>query len=212
MFGVLADVKGTSRSMLAALVEKRLSSPHQFARRQIDMALEKLVQRSDAFQSTTVIRPLQQLCLAVEDTIENLGSVQTVEVIIDFVEESFMRFMGPQQVYSFYDETAALIPKGQSVDSLSCIVVTFARQWEHKHKTEKDDNLAVVTEWLCNFLFRLVIVGENADAILALVSNMDKSGSRTVKNFARLQEDIRYWAQIPYSHKADICRSPNRGR
>jgi hypothetical protein len=210
MFWGLANVEGTNRSLLAALLEKRLSSLHQSAERQLDLALEKLVQRSNAFQSTTVLRPLQQLCLALEDTVESLGSVQSVDVVIDFIEESFVRFMGPQQLYSFYDETAALIPKDQSVDKLSCILVTFARQWEHKHKTEK--HIAVVTEWLCNFLFRLVIIGENADAILALVSSMDENGRRTVNGLTRLQDDIRYWTQIANSHNQDVCCSTNRGR
>jgi len=211
MFGVLTDVEGTNRSLLAALLEKRLLSPHHFAGRQIDMALENLVRRSNAFQSATVIRPLRQLCLALEDTVENLGSVQTVEVVIDFVEESFVRFMGPQQLYSVYDEIAALVPKGKSVDHLSCILVTFARQWEHKHKTQKDQHLAVVTEWLCNFLFRLVIIGENADAILALVNSMGKIGTRTV-DLVRLQDDIRYWTQIANSRNQDVSRPPSRGR
>jgi hypothetical protein len=116
--------------------------------------------------------------------------------------------MGPQQLYSFYDEIAALVPKGKSVDNLSCILVTFARQWEHKHKTQKDQHFAVVTEWLCHFLFRLVIIGENPDAILALVS---KIGTRTV-DLVRLQDDIRYWTQIANCRNQDVSRSPSRGR
>ena len=204
----LTDLKGTVQSLLGALLKKHLSSVLQLAERQIDVALEKLVRRSNAFQSITVIRPLQQLCQALEDTAKSLGSDQTIEVVIDFVEESFMRFLGPQQLYSFYDEAAALIPKGQSVNSLSCILVTFARQWEYKYKSKNDSHLAVITEWLCNFLLRLVIIGENSSAIGSLVASMDKDGTRKVKELARLQDDIRFWTQIALPV---VSCSPSRG-
>jgi len=211
MFSVLrfAYVEGNGRSLVAALLEKRLSSSQRLAVRQIDLALEKLVQRSNAFQSMTVLRPLQQLCLAIEDTTESFGAGECVEILIDFVEESFIRFMGPQQ-YLFYDETAALVPSGQNFESLSCILVTFARQWEYKHKIQKD--LVVITAWLCNFLFRLLIVGENPEAILALVVSMDRPGTGAVKELARLQDDVRYWMHVSDSALETVFSSPGRGR
>jgi len=179
---------GNSRSLVAALLQKRLASSERLAGRQIDTALEKLVQRSNVFQSTTVIRPLQQMSLALEDILKDFEASESVDIVIDFVEESFIRFMGPQQ-YSFYDETAALIAKGQSFESISCILVVFVRQWEYKHKLQKD--LAVITTWLCSLLLRLVIIGENPEAILALAASMDRTGKGAVKELAQLQEDIR---------------------
>ena len=150
------------------------------------------------------------MCLALEDTVEIFGAGEPVEILIDFVEESFIRFMGTQQLYSFYDETAALISKGQSFESLSCILVTFVRQWEYKHKTQKD--LAVVTAWMCSFLSRLVIIGENPEAILALVASIDRPDTGAVKELARLQDDVRYWMHISDGALHTVCSSPGRGR
>jgi hypothetical protein len=133
------------------------------------------------------------MCQAFDDTVNNLGPNQRVDSIIDFIEESFIRFMGPQQHYSFFDETASLIPKGQSADSLSCILVTFARQWQYNRRSVNDSRLC---EWLCNFLFRLAIIGENAAAIVELIKNLDNEGGQDeINDFAQLLEDIQYWAQ-----------------
>lgn len=116
--------------------------------------------------------------------------------------------MGTQQLYSFYDETATLIPKGQSFESLSCILVTFARQWEYKRNTQKD--LTVITAWMCSFLLRLVIIGENPEAILALVASMDRPDTGAVEELARLQDDVRYWMHISDSVLQTVCSSRQR--
>jgi hypothetical protein len=178
---------GRGKSLLRVLLEKRVSTGHSIARRQLDSALIKMVERSNAFQSTTTLRPFSQLCLSLDD----LKSSQSE--VLDFIENSFQRFM--QMPYSYFDEVASLSPNDK-IATLSPILTTLFRQWEYNEKrNEKSEYFNVVTDWLCDFIVRLVIIGEDDRAICKLTQQPRKGNRR--REFAKtLEVDICRWTGI----------------
>jgi hypothetical protein len=125
-----------------------------------------------------------------DDTVEEEPD-ELIEALVEFIEDSFFRFM--QQPYSFFDETASLICKERVPGILSSILVTFGQQWKHLRSKEKDvRKFVVITQWLCHFFLRLVIIGENSSAIINLLTLLGKDAKD--KKISQLLEDILRWS------------------
>ena len=186
---------GASRSLLYVLLKKHAMTPHPLAKRQLESALEHLLHRSTAFQSITIIHPSHELCWAVDDVIKNPEHEQQLETVLDFVDESFARFM--QKPYPYYDEAAALFP-AEGVELFSCILVTFTRQLQYiSDKWKASEKLAYIAEWFCNFVFRLVIIGEEPNAIMQLLSSSTAGmDHQTSGNIIRLRDNIARWVPL----------------
>jgi hypothetical protein len=188
---------GANRSLLYVLLKKHATTPHPLAKRQLESALEHLLRRSTAFQSVTVIHPSYELCWALDDVIKNPEPEQQLETILDFIDESFSRFM--QKPYPYYDEVAALFPTEEGIDLFSCILVTFTRQLQYiSDRGKSPEKLTYITEWFCNFVFRLVIIGEEPNAIMRLLSSFTADMDRRLSgNITRLSDNIARW--VPFS-------------
>ena len=125
-----------------------------------------------------------------DDTVKDAPD-ELIEALVEFIEDSFVRFM--QQPYSFFDETASLICKEGVAGVLSSILVTFWHQWKYLRSKEKDvRKFTIITEWICHFFLRLVIIGESSSAIVSLLTNLDKGGKD--KKMSQLLEDILGWS------------------
>lgn len=181
---------GPGQSLLATILRKRISIHHHLAKQQMEFALDKLLRRSNSFQSVTTISPILQLCQAIDDTIEDEPD-ELIEALVEFIEDSFFRFM--QQPYSFFDETASLICKEQVPGILSSILVTFGQQWKHLRSKGKDvRKFVIITQWICQFFLRLVIIGENSSAIINLLTILGKDAKD--KKISQLFDDILRWS------------------
>jgi hypothetical protein len=180
--------------MLTALLKKRVVTYNIYIRRRVDVVLEKLVQHSHAFQPVTIVRPLSQMCQALDEMAGDSESDRCMETIFGFIEQSFSRFM--QSPYPFFDEAVSLASQGERIDMFSSVLVTFARQWvylKNKKSSLKSTDLTFVTEWFCRLLVRLAIVGENSYAIVKLSENMDKNSVERSERMSRLKDDILRW-------------------
>jgi hypothetical protein len=184
------------------LLKKRVSTVHPYAKKQIDTAIETLVQRSDAFQAVTVVRPVFVMCESLEEIADNPDTAALLDTVLEFIETSFAMFM--QTRYSVFDEVARLFLPSNPNGTLSCVVVTLARQWRYARDHEEDSKkFTQITEWFCEFLLRLAIIGENATAITALVeqlnfpaSNAEGNTPRLADNILKLRHDIQSWTKI----------------
>jgi hypothetical protein len=160
------------------------------------------VQRSDAFQAVTVIRPVFVMCESLEEITDRPDTASLLDTVLEFIETSFAMFM--QTRYSVFDEVARLFLPSNPNGTLSCVVVTLARQWRYARDHEEDsEKFALITEWFCEFILRLAIIGENATAITALVddlnfpkSNAKGNNPRLADNILRLRHDIESWTTI----------------
>lgn len=186
---------GTSRSLLYVLLKKHVMTPHPLAKRQLESALEHLLHRSTAFQSITVIPPSHELCWALDDVVDNLEPERQLDTVLDFIDESFSRFM--LKPYPYYDEVAALFPT-EGVELFSCILVTFTRQLQYvSDKRKRPEKLSHIAEWFCNFVLRLVIIGEEPNAIMQLLSSFTAEMDRQMSgNIIRLRDNIARWAPL----------------
>lgn len=181
---------GPGQSLLATLLRKRISIHHPLAKQQVEFALDQLLRRSNSFQSVTAISPILELCEAIDDTVEDEQD-ELIEALVEFIEDSFFRFM--QQPYSFFDETASLICEEPVPGILSSILTTFWQQWKHLRSKGRDvRKFIIITQWICNFFLRLVIIGENSSAIVNLLTNMDTDEKD--KKISQLLEDILRWS------------------
>jgi hypothetical protein len=181
---------GPGQSLLATLLRKRISIHHPLAKQQMEFAVDKLLRRSNSFQSVTIISPIFELCQAIDDTVEDEPD-HLIEALIEFIEDSFSRFM--QQPYSFFDETASLICKERDPSVLSSILVTFGQQWKYLRGKEKDvRKFAIITEWICHYFLRLAIIGESSSGIMNLLTNLDKGGKD--RKISQLLEDTLRWS------------------
>ena len=193
LYITLVDVGG-GKSLFRVLLDKRVSTEHSIARRQLDSALMKLVERSNAFQSKTTLHPFPHLCLCLDDVKSSRSNV------LDFIEGSFQKFM--QMPYSYFDEVALLSRSGEKIVPMSPILITLFRQWEYlETRNEKSENFDVITNWLCDFIIRLVVIGEDADAICSLTHPREGSSGREL--LETLEEDICHWTAI---HEATPTR------
>jgi hypothetical protein len=203
-FAILCTLTtGSTRSLLGVLLKTRVSTKHHYARKQIDHAIETLVLRSDAFQSVTVIRPSFALCESLDRVANNSDSEASLNAVLDFIEESFARFM--QAPYVAFDGVAALFPPGQTVHRLSCVLVTLARQWRYG----RDNNLSTkkfksITDWFFDFILRSALIGENPAALVRLVDGLmpaERSSSPQTYSVLkdavlRLREDLHCWTTL----------------
>ena len=181
---------GPGQSLLATLLRKRISIHHPLAKQQVELALDKLLRRSNSFQSLTAISPILELCQAIDDAVEDEPD-ELIEALVEFIEDSFFRFM--HQPYSFFDETASLICKEPVAGILSSILATFGQQWKHLRNKEMDvRKFVIITQWICHFFLRLVIIGESSSAILNLLTNLEKDGKD--KRISQLLEDVSRWS------------------
>ena len=181
---------GPGQSLLATLLRKRISTHHPLAKQQMEFALDKLIRRGNAFQSVTTMSPILEVCHAIDDTVEDEPD-DLYEVLVEFIEDSFFRFM--QQPYSFFDETASLISEEQAPCAFSSILVTFRQQWKYLRNKEKDvRKFTIITEWICHFFLRLVLIGECSGAVVNLLASMDDNGND--KKISQLLEDISRWS------------------
>jgi hypothetical protein len=166
------------------LLKRRTLTIQSFSKRQLDGALERLSQRSDAFQSTTVIRPLSQIAEALEHIVQTSAYRDSLDVVLDFIDESLSRFL--QRPYSFFDEAASLIRQDCNRHTFSCVLVSFGRQWQYTVDKEKDpEKVYLITEFFFDLLFRVAIIGENLDALVALIGTL-KTNS-TVDGKSRIE-------------------------
>lgn len=178
------------QSLVATLLRKRISIHHPLAKKQMEFAVDTLLRRSNSFQSLTTISPILELCRAIDDTVEDEPDELT-EALVEFIEDSFVRFM--QQPYSFFDEAASLICKGRNPGVLSSILVTFGQQWKYLRSKEKDvRKFSIITEWICHFFLRLVIIGESSSGIVNLLTNLDIGGKNP--KISQLLENILRWS------------------
>lgn len=144
-----------------------------FSKRQLDEALERLPQRSGAFQSTTIIRPLSQIAEALEHLVHTSDYPGALDVILDFIDESFSRFL--QKPYAFFDEAACVMKQDRRGRPFSCVLCSFARQWQYTVNNETDKaKTTVITEYFCDLLFRSAIIGESPDALVALLRTVKR--------------------------------------
>jgi hypothetical protein len=172
------------------------------------------VERSDAFQSITVVRPIFELCESLEEVTINDESVGPLETVLEFIEESFARFM--KSPYAVFDGAATLVPPSEGVNTLSCILVTLVRQWQYAKENETDsDKFNVITKWFLDFLLRSALIGENSTALLALVDslnttvqpNAERRGPVLADCF-RLREDIDSWTSISFASQISYHEPP----
>lgn len=158
----------------------------------MEYALNRLVQRSNAFQTITAISPLLQMCQALDDISEDLEPDASIDTIVEFIEDSFSRFI--QKAYSIFDDAASLIPSEQSPGMLSSILVMFAQQWRYaKSKMTDVGKFAILTEWFCYFVLRLIVIGEPSNAIIALIAGMNINDHSKSEKLSQLQEDVFRW-------------------
>jgi hypothetical protein len=163
------------------LLDKRISTTHSTARQQLDRALTKLIERSNAFQLKTVLHPFQQLCLSLDDT-------DAKSDILEFIEGAFQRFM--QKPFPYFDKVSSFSLVNEDVVTLSPILITLIRQWEYLMKNKPSEQVRVITSWLCDFVFRLVIIGEDLKAIEVLI---DKREGEQKEMLDELRHDINNW-------------------
>ena len=165
-------------------MKRRTLTTQSFSKRQLDEALERLSQRSDAFQSTTVIRPLSQIAEALEHIVQTSDYSESLDVVLDFIDESLSRFL--QRPYSFFDEAASLNRQDRNRNTFSCVLVSFGRQWQYTVDKEKDpEKVYLITEFFFDLLFRASIIAESPDALVALLGTL-KTNS-TVDGKSRIE-------------------------
>jgi hypothetical protein len=132
------------------------------ARRALDEVLERALQTTDAFQSNTPISPLSQLCdlLSFRE-----GEPETINCIIEYVEDSLARFV--RQPYGFFDEVArAVIFDSARLGKVSSILTTMMHQWQYMYSKEPHSaRLVAVSGWFCKLLARLAVIGEDIQFI-----------------------------------------------
>jgi hypothetical protein len=175
------------------LLKRRTLTSQSFSKRQLDEALERLSQRSDALQSTTAIRPLSQIAEALEHIVQTSDYSESLDVVLNFIDESFSRFL--QRPYSFFDEAASLTRQDHKIQTFSCVQVSFARQWQYTVHKEKDpEKVYLITEFFFDLLFRAAIIGESPDALVALVGTLKTSITVKGKSpIANLRQRILGW-------------------
>jgi hypothetical protein len=179
---------GSKLSLFALLLKRRTLTSQTFSKRQLDEALEKLPQRTGAFQSITNIRPLSQIAEALEYLVQTSDYNDALDVLLDFIDESFSRFL--QRPYSFFDEAASLIKQDRQRRPFSCVLSSFARQWQYIVNNEKEtEKRTVITEFFCDLLFRSAIIGESPDALVTLLESL-KAHAASVENVTHLRQRI----------------------
>jgi hypothetical protein len=184
---------GDSDSLLAALLKKRISTRNELARQQMEYALDKLIERSNAFQTVTVIHPLVEMCRALDDTAADLEPDASLEIVVEFIEYSFSQFT--RKPYSIFDQATSLTTQQQGLDTFSTILVMFAQQWKYMKLNEVDmRKFSILTEWFCNFVVRLVVIGEDSNNIIALLENMNKDADSRNQKISQLLESVSRWA------------------
>ena len=159
--------------MLALLLDKRMSIEWVYARRQLDLAVEKLLDRTEAFQSITTVPPLSQLFLALDALKDDdIPQLQPAPVL-SFVDGSLSQFMLKR--YCFIDEGLSLDVADEINSTISFAVFAFRHQWRmlrtNKAETER---LCAISRWLVDFLVRLYYIGENPIIISAFISEINE--------------------------------------
>jgi len=166
-------VVGTQSSLFSILLQKVITTSNSYVKLELENALEKLIESSGVFQTTTVIRPLSQMC----QTLATINESQDgLDIVLDFVEESFSRFM--KNPHSCADEAMLLDQDSMRNDTFSIVLVALAKQWLYAIKKEQNlKRIELVTKCLFDFILCLVQIGESAKALLALVGYLQDNAT-----------------------------------
>jgi len=159
--------------LLALLLDKRMSIEWVYARRQLDLAVEKLLDRTDAFQSITTLAPLSQLFLALDALKDDDIAQLQLPLTLSFIDGSLSQFMLKR--YHFIDEARSLDVRDEINSTISFAVLAFRNQWRMLMTNKAEaERLRAISRWLVDFLVRLYYVGENPTIISAFISEINE--------------------------------------
>jgi hypothetical protein len=161
-----------------------------FVKHELQNALERLMEQSGVFQTITVIRPISQMC----EVLEELNRLENgLNIVLDFIEESFSRFMKTPYVYA--DEAMALDSKATQAKTFSLVLVALARQWLYTLRKEQNlKRLELTTKFFFQFILRSVQIGESANALIALIGHMhDSAGMHMQSEIFQIRNEMLAW-------------------
>lgn len=162
------------------------------ARHQLDSAVEKLLDRSNAFQSVTIVPSQSQLFLSLDSSKDDNARVQ-IYPALSFIDESLSQFMLKQN--SFIDKALSLGLRNELNSTLSLSVLAFRHQWRMLKDKANMNVISAVSRWLIDFLVRLYYVGENPDILSAFVEDIENGHPKTRSNPVRQGEWL--WNRRP---------------
>lgn len=166
------------------------STTKTFVKHELQNALERLMEPSGVFQTITVIRPISQMCEILEELNE---SENGLDIVLDFIEESFSRFM--KTPYSYADEAMALDSKATQTKTFSLVLVALARQWLYTLRKEQNlKSIESTTKFFFQFILRSVQIGEDANALIALIGYMhDHADTHMQSEMVQFRNEILAW-------------------
>ena len=157
---------------------------------ELENAMEKLIEGSDVFQTSTVIRPLSELCQILEDIND---SEDHLDIVLEFIEGSLSRFI--KNPYMYTDEAMSVNPESTENGAFSIILMAFAKQWLYFTKNEQNlKKIELVTRFLFGIISRLLQIGESSKALIGLIEYMhDKSSQDAQEELYTLKETMFGW-------------------
>ena len=132
-----------------------------YARQQLDSVIEKLLSRTDAFQSITVVPPLTQLFLAL-DSFKESASQTELDAVLSFIDDSLAHFM--HRRFGIIDEALSLGVQDELNATLSFVILAFRYHWKTL-AASGPTTVTAVSQWLADFLLRLYYIGEHSTLI-----------------------------------------------
>lgn len=182
--------------MIGTLLRQRAVTHNPSIKRVIESVLERVLNRSDAFQTFTAITPVSQVCELLEKTAQSNEQI-ALDYVVEFLEESFARFT--RQPYASLDEAAETVNSDlRRLQKFSCILLSMAQQWRYiGEKQRSSPKFTTVTNWLVEFLLRLSIIGEDLPAVHSVLGQLTthddfKASAMT----SLLLEDVRLWSIV----------------
>jgi len=144
-----------------------------YARRELDLAVEKLLDRTEAFQSITTVPPLSQLFLALDALKDDDIPQLQLAPVLSFLDGSLSQFMLKR--YYFIDEGLSLDVRDEINSTISFAVLAFRHQWRMLMTNKAEaERLRAISRWLVDFLVRLYYIGENPNIISAFISEINE--------------------------------------
>ena len=165
-------------------------------KRVIESVLERVLNRSDAFQTITAITPVSQVCELLEKIAQSNEQI-ALDYVVEFLEESFARFT--RQPYALLDEAAETVNSDiRRLQKFSCILLSMAQQWRYiGQKQRSSPKFTTVTNWLIEFLLRLSIIGEDLPAVHSVLGQFTKHDDfKASAMMSQLLEDVRLWSIV----------------